>query len=481
MTVKINMAIDISGKIVHIRNAVRGNDYFCIYCGDYLYATLGDIQTHHFRHKSKDSESKYCHLYSSGKNDYSILYNKEIWKNKPRFVIDEEFKIQLKLPTLSRESYIKMVKEDLYFSIYVDNQEKFSTHLNEVQNKNYVPVEPAKKYNISYKYKQNAQTLNYDIINEITLLDKTTLLFKNISGEFINIPYPKTSLSEEFFILSSRKLTLSNNFKIKKYKTKHNYFLYHLFIDEVNIDVINWFSKNTHYTVVPNRKWIDLIYPNNFSYKNSTLLVDSEYVTLQVTPFSHKDTLIFKDEYNYFNSLSFMKNGTLTIDLAMNHTYNFSLKHEIANCLSIKRVKSLSNEGHLYNIQVNNQPLKSFKYLDKDYIKITSEKEFYIYNNIDIPLSTKRFQNKLNWKIHFPFIGTIQAQKKSKERSLNKEFLQLVSNHEVWVPVNPSLYKKLINEIKKINTVNKNNYLKILYKNYNKLPYKLLKNLKGEL
>lgn len=81
MTARISMAIDYVGNIVHIKDAISGGEYYCIYYKDRLAAAKGTKQAHHFRHYSKDSESEDFQSYSVADSDYSVLYKEESWGN----------------------------------------------------------------------------------------------------------------------------------------------------------------------------------------------------------------------------------------------------------------------------------------------------------------------------------------------------------------------------------------------------------------
>lgn len=478
MTTKINFAFDPSGNIVHIKDAIRGGEYYCVYCEDRLFAAKGKKQIHHFRHFSKDNESEYCHLYSSSDSDYTILYEEEKWKNKLRFVIDSGLELKLKFPTIPSELIAKMNKEDRYFNIYVQDKNISSIFLDEKRGENYLKVNIAEDYRIIYEKLENAKSLNYETIEQISLLENETLLFKNVGGEFINIPYSKTSLSEEFYIISRKKLILNNEIIIKNYQYINNLYIYHLYINEVNEQIITWFARNTHYNIVPNRKWLDLIEPNTFLYDESVILIEDADVLLKVTPPSRHDRINFIDERGYHNNLLFDNDGFIRINLAMNHLYNFSLRHEIANNLSIKRVENININGNMYDININGSKFVLPIQLREEKVKVESDKLFYVYQKDDIPLEMDFYFDTLHSPIHFPYIGTVLPYIKPEQ--LDKNLLNSILYENLWVTTSNRLFMKIFNLVNNLNDIHKGRYIKILLSNYNKLPYKLVKNLKGE-
>src|SRR5699024_1244952 len=126
----------------------------------------------------------------------------------------------------------------------------------------------------------------------------------------------------------------------------------------INEGIKNWFIKNTNYSIVSNRKWIDIVYPNSFKY-DGKILINEKKLKILVTPYNNNDQLTYLSSDNKQTQVSFDKNGIVEIQLEKNHIYNFSLNHEIANELSVERVDNFHNEGFLFPTYINDKLLES--------------------------------------------------------------------------------------------------------------------------
>lgn len=71
-------ALDVSGKIVHVSNALRGHQYYCPHCNALMTPHMGEIRRWHFTHKANLDNCNYeTYLHKIAKIKYkkrSILH-----------------------------------------------------------------------------------------------------------------------------------------------------------------------------------------------------------------------------------------------------------------------------------------------------------------------------------------------------------------------------------------------------------------------
>ncbi|MGE7023812.1 hypothetical protein [Solibacillus cecembensis] len=480
MTAKINIALDDEGKYVKVQDAVKRQKYFCLNCAEALIPNKGEKNIHYYRHFTKKGEAELieCELYLSNESDYGVLMDEQSYENKIRFVIDESLNIKIKLPSLDRSAFVRMDIDNLYFSIQVQNNSIYSTDLGSRNLKRYLDVTPEKEYNIEFINERKARLLEYEIVDKIQLFSNKTLLFKKSSGEFINISYLKTNLSDEFFLLSLGPLNIHSDLILKNDAIKNGIYMYHLFLENLTDQLINWFEKDTNYTIVPNRKWIDLIYPNCFQYSEYSTLVETEKVILKVTPSSIKDRIVYLNATGEKEFLLVDENGHAEVELEVNRAYDFHLNHVICNELRVMRVKEiLLTSKYAMNI-LNKGEAKNIAALQlSKRLSIESKSDFQVFLKNEYPFWVKNFEGKVPEALHFPFIGTIYRTKKS---NINGQLdWELILSSNQYLVVKNSEYTSLLKWLKSSDLPQKPIYIAHLLKHYNKLPKEMIKILRG--
>ena len=426
---------------------------------------------------NKTSESSDCFLYSSADSDYSILYYESQYANKVRFVIDENFNLKIRFPILSNKAHYQMHTHDYYFRIIVGSEELFSSNLTKNNNENYLPIKFLEEYDIFYENIRHARLLEYEVLNKISLISDRPVLFKKISGEFVNIPYNKTNLSEEFFLISKSELTFVNDIIVKDYKCVNGIHIYYLYAREINERIKTWFSVNTNYVIVPNRKWIDIFYPNSFMY-DEKILINDRKLKIKVTPYNKKDMLTYLSPDNKQIQVPFNRNGTAEIYLDKGYIYNFSLNHEIANELTVQRVDELNNEGFLYPTYLNDKllDLNTPTNLKRKIFSVESEKSVHVYRDDKAPLIVKQIESNDIEAVHIPYIATYKS--KSKEKADKQINISAIIRLTKWTTSTTEEFQRVLNYVKQSNVDNKNRYINNLLSNYNKLPLNLLYELR---
>lgn len=480
MTAKISIAYDQNDNLVKIQDSVKGQLYFCLNCRERLIANTGNKNIHFYRHhKPKNKEALIeCELYSSGASDYGILLNEQVYENKVRFVIDNSFEMKMKLPYLSTSAISRMNYDNLYFSIKVQKNLIFSTNLGKKSSRSYLCVSPEYEYKIGIENEKNAMLLEYQIEKSVKMFKRKALLFKKISGEYINIPYEKTNLSNEFFLLSKTQLSIHSDLITKKYSIINKIHIYQLYLQDLSESIIEWFKNETGYKIVPNRKWIDLVYPNSFQYGKNLVLVETREAEVKVTPHSDRDTLSYLNAEGRQEIVKFNENGIARLILDLNHIYHLRLNHEICNDLTLKRVSEIKPAtNYSTNILVNGHldeiGIESF---DRAY-SVESANSFYVFNENEFPVRMKGFENQLPKITHFPFIGTIHKKNENNRTELLKWKLLLEPTQ--WVIVKNSEFMDVLKLVKESNSPNRAFYFTQLLNNYNKLPRNFIKVIRG--
>lgn len=480
LTAKINIAVNHNGDYVKIQDAVKGQLYYCLNCKERLIANTGDRNIHFFRHHNKKNRDALieCELYSSGDSDYAILLNEQIYENKVRFIIDKSFNMKMKLPYLSSSSISRMNFDDLYFSVTVQGNCIFSTELGKRSNRSFLDVSLEYEYIVEIENERNAKLLEYEIEKTVRLLQGKALLFKEISGEYINIPYEKTNLSNELFLLSTKKLPRHSDLILKQYLISDGVHIYHFYLDDLTESLIDWFKKETGYTIIPNRKWLDLFYPNSFQYGDYSLLVDTDKVLVKVTPHSSKDTLSYLNKNGQKEVLKVDEDGIAELNLEHNHIYHLRLNHEICNEITVKRISEIEPateysanvivDDQLYNINT--------QYFERPY-SVESESYFHVFDQDEYPYRTKIIEKQLPKAVHFPFIVTIHRRSENLKANLLKWELLFTSMH--WRTVKNSEFMDVLKMVKESNLPNQSIYIVELLKNYNKLPRDFVKIIRG--
>lgn len=480
MTAKINIAIDDNGNYVKIQDAVKGQLYYCLNCRERLIANTGNNNIHFYRHhntKNRDTLIE-CELYSSGDSDYGILLNEQLYENKVRFTIDKSLKMKMKLPYLSGSSISRMNFDNLYFFIKVQNNRIFSTDLGKRSNRSYLDVSPEYEYIVEIENERNAKLLEYEIEKSVRLFQRKALLFKKISGEYINIPYEKTNLSNELFLLSMKQLPEHSDLILKNYSISNGIHIYQFYLQDLTESLIKWFKKETGYTIVPNRKWIDLVYPNSFQYGEHSVLVETEEVVVKVTPHSSKDTLSYFNVDGQQEILKVNENGIAQLSLERNHIYHLRLNHEICNELTLKRICEIEtvtdySASILVNGQLDEIDARSF---ERAY-SVESASTFYVFNQDEYPIKTNSLEQQLPKAVHFPFIGTMHKRRENDRTDLVR--WELLFAPIQWGIVKNSEFMDVLKMVKKSNLPNQSIYIAELLKNYNKLPKDLVKIIRG--
>lgn len=477
------MAITLEGKYVSIQQAVRGKEYFCLNCKERLFPSFGDKNIHHFRHFNKKDRAalKECELYSSGDSSYEVLYNEQSYENFVRFTIDQAFEFKIILPYLEEEQFSKMNLDNLYFNVQIEDKKIFSSDLGRKSKIRYFNVPLEQEYQVCIDEKKNAEQLKYNIGDKYSLIQKKVLLFKKMKGEFINIPYQKTNLSDEFYLISKNRLDWSDELILINKKIINGIYVYHFYLEELTDSLVGWFKRETDYIVVHNRKWIDLFYPVRFQYSYDAILIDTEQIQLKITDSMRTDVLTILDHTREkILKQSPDKNGNLKYDLKLNNIYTFQLNNELSNELTIKRVQKIHQcSSYMPLVQINKQPY-DFKVINMFNSIYTTESDLYfkVFMKYCYPYQTKEVSDVLPNIIHFPYLGTIYEAEK-----VNKSFCGLLElktfiNQNKYIVVKNSEFRMVFDFIKNSKSPNKLMIMNILSEKYNNLPKQIVKQLR---
>lgn len=479
MTAKISVAFDQEGNYIDIKDAVKGGVYYCFNCKERVFAAKGEKNIHHYRHVTKKDKEKLaeCELYTSGDSDFMVLLNEQFHENKVRFILNQSLEMKIKLPYIEKSAILRMNFDDLYFSIQIEGNEIYSVNLGKKSDKRCLPISIKPEYIIEIKNEKNAKLLGYDIEKNPKLFQRRMVLFKKINGEFINIPYDKTNLSGEFFLVSNQEIIMHSDITLKKHLDNNGIHIYHCFLNNLSNPLIEWFRMVTGYNIIPNRKWIDLVSPNSFQYSNHCMLVETNKVLIQVTPYTENDKISFTNTKGEVVISEKDESDIFRLNLEFNQVYNLRLEHEISNEITLKRIHEIHPTSNyspevLLNNKVYNIVGDSF---DQAY-SIESENKFNVFPSDEYPYVTKFLEKQLPLAVHFPFIGTIHKRKAPKKVELEWESLltsqkwEVVMNHE---------FMNVLNTLKQNRVNNQSTYIAKLLHNYNRLPKEFINSIRG--
>src|SRR5690625_7543964 len=122
MTAKINIAKDRYGNYIKIGDAIRGQNYYCLYCGERLIANKGAKNIHFYKPYNKDKKDIIeCELYSSSKSVDNEQIEGHLYENIVRFIVDNTFNSTMKIHHLDSKYMVILNMENLYFSINSQN------------------------------------------------------------------------------------------------------------------------------------------------------------------------------------------------------------------------------------------------------------------------------------------------------------------------------------------------------------------------
>lgn len=265
-------------QLINAKDAVPGRKYFCPSCNGEFNYYPGTKNTSHFRHKESVPKAikDACELYTNNLGEHSIYEKEFTAQQSVRLVLvqkNDKYIFKLKFPLINQIA-MKMQNQDLYFNYHCLQLPSFrlnTVNLLPVRQNNEIEVPLISKYTFNCTNQKYEKMLGLNINGDFEPFSDEFLIFKEISGEFISIPYRRLTLSGLFFIVSTKPLeSIHSDLELINIFQHRQYFIYKIIMPVTFYDDLqNWFT-NTGYTLLSSTCHIDLIKPVSFKKYGTT-------------------------------------------------------------------------------------------------------------------------------------------------------------------------------------------------------------------
>lgn len=469
----MNVAYTADYKIISAKQAVKGQSYFCPVCNGKLQFFSGKINIPHFRHgKGVSNETKaYCELYSKNFEEHTMYEYEYSARQKVRLLLaknEEGYVFSLKFPLIKQEN-VNMLTNNLYFSYQCKQLLEFklnTVHLLLSRKNNEYVVPLLKKYSLFSSNEQYEKMLGLKISGDYVPFENGPLIFKEIQGEYISIPYRRITLSGKFFVVSKRPLiSLHKDLILIKYENIEELYIYEFIMPTASTeDFQNWFTRILNYSLLAATCHLDLISPVDFKKVGTIIEISSSRSVWQLTnigerPFEQR--LIIIDPKHHRKVISVSNNQKIELNLTAHGEYLIYLDQEISEFTTVRYVPFINyNRSNIGEVKVNdNNILFKIHQLNINQITIQSDLPMIINSNSELFYAVKKgaIDNlKAPIRIDFPRLWSLNVKKSVKvsDRNLFNELLDIYEKYY--------LYPKMICELKDINllikTVNESEF-----------------------
>lgn len=362
----MNIAYSADYKIVFAANAIKGRRYYCPVCNGKLHFYPGKKNVPHFRHgKGVSKEVKNnCELYSAKFSEFN-MYDQEFEASQGvRLVLEKnnsEYSFSLKFP-LIKKFHSDMQIHNLYFSYkckQLKNFELNTVNLLPTRKLNCIPVPLLEKYSLVSSDEQYERKLELKISGDYSPFENGPLVFKEINGQYVSIPYRKIFLSGRFFIvIKSQIMRIHKNLDLLNYIKLDDYHVYEFIVPlSYTDDLQRWFTINLNYSLMPATCHLDIVSPVHFKKIGTRIEITSQKSVWKLTnigerPF--KQRLVVINPSNDRETFSVSNEEEILINLKGYGDYLVYLDQEISELLTIRYVPSIEHTIHsVGNLNVN--------------------------------------------------------------------------------------------------------------------------------
>lgn len=400
----MDIAYSADYKIISAQNAVKGRRYYCPVCNGELHFFPGKKNAPHFRHgKDVPSEVKdNCELYSQNFGEFHI-YDEEISaRQRVRLILEkngDEYRFSLKFP-LIKKVYLEMQLNNLYFSYrckQIKELDLNTVKLLPTRKMNDVMVPLLERYSLVASNEQYEKKLGLKISGDYNPFEEGPLIFKEIQGQYISIPYRKIFLSGRFFVVSKKPIiSINENLELVNHITMEQFYIYE-FIMPISYtdDLQRWFTINLYYSLMSATCHLDILSPTNFKKIGTTIEITSEKSVWQLTnigerPFEQR--LIIIDPSNQRRMLNVSSNKPILINLKEYGDYLVYLDQEMSELITVRYVPSIKYKTQTFGkLNVNNhEVLFGVQELNADQIKIHADFSMMIHSQSEIFYEIKK-------------------------------------------------------------------------------------------
>lgn len=445
-------------KIINASEAISGKKYYCPVCNGRLHFYPGKKRIPHFRHaKGVPLEQKErCELYA-GTNNHG-LYAEEVYaRQRIRLAIEKvnnNFVFKLKFPIIHKD-LLNMQIYDKYFDYYCTELKEFK--LNSIQllpsrMHTDVKVPLLRMYTLRSTNENYEQVLGLKVSGNYEPFREGPLIFKEISGQYLSIPYRKLIVSGRFFIVSPSILSFPDELEVLSSNFCDRYFIYEILMPiEITDKLQRFFENNLKYTLLSATCHIDLVSPNNFKKSGNSIQVSNSETIWQITNMGEtfKSQKVIIENKSYERQIINL-NGENKFKVTLTEDeYNIYLDEGISENISLKKVSQIDHQRIFkQNLLINNENVlfnrKFFGGAESVYV--AASLNYYISNNEEIDYKgvgevTTPWPNPS--RVAIPTLWSIEFELESTEESIDFLFIYKVyKNHK--------LYPKVICRLKSI-------------------------------
>ena len=464
--------------IINARDAVSGKNYYCPVCNGKLHFYPGRKRIPHFRHSKEvpREQKEHCELYTIT-NAYSLLQEEIFARQRIRIVIENEkdnFVFKMKFP-LIRSHLLDMQINDKYFNYFCNELNDFllnSIHLLPSRSNNDVKVPLLRKYTFKSSNEQYEKILGLKVSGNYEPFKEGPLLFKEVSGQFLSIPYRKLTLSGRFFVVSLAMISFNDEMEVLSRNQFDKFFIYEMLMPiEVTEKLQRFFERSLKYILIPATCHIDLVSPSTFKKKGNSVEITSRETKWQITnmgdSFPNQKIII---ENSSFERQIINLNNMSQFNLSMvDDQYNIYIDQGISEIKTVKKVSHIEH-SNTFNQELllkdENALFKRKSYEKNEKIEIQSTLTYYISNNEEIDYKVTEKEklpfNNLS-QIIIPTLWSIKIEHKNDTSSLDFNYIYAVYRNHKFYPKGICSVKAMQILIIKIQESNFNNRDKLLY------------------
>lgn len=456
--VEMEIAYTSEFQIINAKDAISGKKYYCPFCNGKLHFYPGKKRIPHFRHaKGVPIEQKErCELYAST-NNHGIYVDEVFARQRIRLAIEknsDNFKFKLKFPIIQKD-LLNMQIYDKYFDYSCNELKGFK--LNSIQllpsrMNNDVEVPLMRAYTLKSSNEKYEQVLGLKVSGTFEPFEEGPLIFKEISGQYVSVPYRKLILSGRFFVVSLSIITFLDELEVLFSDRFGRFFIYEVLMPlEITDELQSFFEKNLRYTLLPATCRIDLVSPNVFKKSGNSIQVSNRETIWQITNMGEtfkSQKVIIENKSHERQIINLNDTNQFKLTLTENE-YNIYIDEGISETITVKKVSQI-NHHRIFrqNLLINNENVLFNRQVfeSAELIDVEASLNYYISNNekldykgikkVTTPwLDLNRITIPTLWSIEFELVN-------------NENSIDFLSIYKVYK--NHKLYPKVICRLKSV-------------------------------
>lgn len=408
----MDIAYSADYQLITTQDAVKGRRYFCPLCNGALHFYPGKRNTPHFRHGKgvPDEVKAACELYSQGVGEYS-MYDQELRaRQKVRLVLKKEgqdYMFQLNFP-LIKQFNVNMQLQNLYYTYYCEQIPDF-----EFNTIRLLPARAASEHEVPLlgKYRLYCSNERYEkivglqISGDFEPFIAGPLIFKEIQGQYISIPYRRITLSGKFFVVSLRPLiSIHSDVEIVSQERYEEFHIYELIMPIAFSDELQkWFTRILYYTLLAATCHLDLCSPVSFKKIGTIIEVNSFRSTWLLTNIGERpieQRIIMIEPSKNRQVFKIQSDQKIDITLRAPGDYLLYVDQEVSDFITVRYNPSL-----IYNRNFSGEAIFDNKDILFKINQLHAE-QIELQTNLSIAIQTK---SDINYEIKYGGKNTFNA------------------------------------------------------------------------